>query len=1161
MNKKKGKALVVGAGISGIRSALDLAEFGYGVTLIDRDSHFGGVLSQLDYQFPTDRCGMCKMLPLTDRDASSQYCLRKGLFHENIDIRLGTELIDIEGEPGRFEVLLKEKPRLVDASRCIGCGACVSVCPVEIPDAFNAGLGLRKAIFRPVPHALPNSYTIDFTACTRCGECEKVCPTGAIHVSDQKRQEFNILITDDELVMRDSLKEWLEEEGFTVAMAASGPEALELLAQKTYHLLLTDIKMPGMDGVELLERAKENQPDLHVVMMTAYGTVETAVEAMRIGALDYLMKPFDPDVLIPKVLQIYEDVEMSQGQRLEVGAIVFSGGVSYFDPTGGKDPFGYDAYPDVVTSLEFERLFSGVGPTQGKLMRPSDGKPVRKVAWIQCVGSRDLQTDADFCSNICCMYAIKEARVAKEKSAGELETTIFYMDMRTFGKSYQRYRDQAETDDGVAFIKGRVHSVTADDKDGRLLLRYVNYNGAVFESHQDMVVLAVGQRPAAGAEKMAETLGIELNPWGFCKTRPFSMSQAITAEGAALEGIVISGAFSGLRDISETVIQASSASVYASRVIHASGGSLEPQITELAEIEDNLTDIGREFPRILIALCTCGNALSPYISPAKWQAGLESDPAVARVILLDQTCTAQGWDALIETVRTHAPNRLLIGACQPYLYARKLRELSEQVGLSPALIDVVDIRSPVFTEPEAAESQKELAPDIISAEIARILTMGIVRLKSVEPSPTPCLPVLQNALIVGGGIAGMTAALAIADHGFKTDLIEKGTDLGGNLHWLPPTIEGDDLQALCETTCQQVNKHPLIQVHTQTEVISAFGQVGNFLTTIENRDGDVETLQHGVAILATGGGEAVTDAYKSGSSASIVTQMELAIKLRDHTIDPSRLETVVMIQCVDSREEPRNYCSRVCCVSALKHALDFKAQNPELTVYVLYRDMMSYGFTETWFTKAREAGVIFMAYTKDRKPEVTLDGENGDAVQVTLFESVLGQNVQIDTDLLVLATGVTPNLTPALADAFGVKRDQDGFFQEAESKWRPVDAIKEGVFACGLVHSPRNVTESIATAEAAAQRALRILCRKDLPAGKVVAIVRHSLCSLCERCIDACPYGARTLDMDAEIVRVNPVMCQGCGSCASVCPNSASVVEGFEMPQMFGVIDATLLNN
>ena len=416
MIKKIGKALVVGAGISGIRAALDLAETGYGVTLIDRSTHLGGILSQLDYQFPSNRCGMCKMLPLVDRDVSSQYCLRKGLFHENIEILLSTELISVEGEPGSFQVMLKQKPNWVDPELCVGCGKCVDVCPVEVPDAFNAGFVSRKAIYLPVPHAIPNPYLIDFSVCTRCGECEKVCPTGAIRLSEQDREKFKILVVDDELIVRDSLKEWLEQEGFTIDVAESGADALEQLNRKSYHLMLTDIKMPGMDGVEVLKKAKEGFPELTVVMMTAYATVETAVEAMKIGALDYLVKPFDPEKLISMTLGIYEDLEAAKGRRIEVGALVLCGGTDYYDPSTGKNPLGYRINPNVVTSLEFERIFSGSGPSQGRLVRPFDGKPIRKVAWLQCVGSRDLQEDADFCSNICCMYAIKEALVAKEKT-------------------------------------------------------------------------------------------------------------------------------------------------------------------------------------------------------------------------------------------------------------------------------------------------------------------------------------------------------------------------------------------------------------------------------------------------------------------------------------------------------------------------------------------------------------------------------------------------------------------------------------------------------------------------------------------------------------------------------------------------------------------------
>ena len=1138
MLKKIGKALVVGAGISGIRAALDLAETGYGVILIDRSPHMGGILSQLDYQFPSNHCGMCKMLPLVDRDISSQYCLRKGLFHENIEILLSTDLLSVQGEPGNYQVTLRQKPNWVDPERCMGCGFCTDACPVEVPDLFNTGFVSRKAIYLPVPHALPNPYIIDFSTCTRCGECEKVCPTGAIRLFEQDREKFRILVVDDELIVRDSLKEWLKEEGFTVDAAESGPDALEMLNEKQYHLMLTDIKMPGMDGVEVLKKAKEAFPDLTVVMMTAYATVETAVEAMKIGALDYLVKPFDLDALIPMTLTIYEDLEVAQGRHLEVGALVLCGGTDYYDPAEGKNLYGYGVFPNVVTSLEFERIFSGSGPSQGNLVRPFDGKPIRRVAWIQCVGSRDLQANADFCSNICCMYAIKEALVAKEKTGGKLETTLFYMDMRTFGKSYQRYRDQAETQGGVCFERGRVHSVTMAEDSGDLVIRYMDRNGAIQESQQDMVVLAVGQRPAKGTAELAELMEIGLNPFGFIETEPFSLNQT------GREGIVVGGAFAGLKDISDSVIQASAAALSASRVIHASGGALNSE----PESEAKTVDVSREVPRILVAICTCNGGLSEHLNEQKIMDRLTANPVVDRIEFLEQTCTANGWNALSKLVEEHKPNRLLIGACLPYVYTRKLRELERQTGLSASLMDVVDIRTPSFSS--TAENQKEL-----SALIMSTLEMGITRLKRIDPSPVATVRISQQALVIGAGISGMTAALAIADHGFKVFLVEKTDQLGGNLIWLKRTIEGHETQMLLDELRQKIQKHPLITVHTQTQVVSSYGEVGLFFTTIENSEGRAQSLEHGVTIFSTGGTEAPCISYGCGTSEGIVTHKELEIKLNDNTIDPTALKSVVMIQCVDCREEPRNYCSRVCCNSGLKHALYLKEQNPDIAVYILYRDMMTYGFSETYFTRARNAGVMFVQYEVDNKPQVrSMDG----AIRVTVFEPIIGQDMIIDSDLLVLASGVVPTLPVDLVETIGAIVDQNGFFQEAETKWRPVDSLKEGIFACGLAHSPRTISETIATAEAAAQRSLRILNRKNLPAGKVVAKIHHSLCCLCERCIDACPYGARTLDEDLGQVMINPVMCQGCGSCATVCPNSASTLEGFQKQQMLEVIDAAL---
>jgi len=1153
-----GKTLVAGAGISGIRSALDLAETGYKVLLIDASDHIGGLLGQLDYQFPTSTCGYCRMLPMFDRDQSSQHCLRKGLFHENIEIALSTQLISVEGEPGDLKVTLKQNPSLIDSSLCTGCGECEAVCPVFVNNPFNEGLSKRKAVYLPSPQSFSNAYTIDYAACTRCGECEKVCPTGAIKFTDQDREKFKILVVDDEKIVRESTKEWLKEEGFSVTTADSGQKALEIMAELPFNMMLTDIKMPGMDGVELLGKAKEKNSDLCVIMMTAYAAVDSAVDAMKQGALDYLTKPFDPDVLIAMVTKVYHEFEVAEARIEQVDALILSGGTEFFKPELGINPYGYGVLPGVITSMEFERLISGTGPSGagvnpgpglGQLTHPSTGKPVQKVAWLQCVGSRDVQEDAPFCSSVCCMISIKEAVLAKEKFGPDIETTIFYMDMRTIGKSFEDYKLNAQNENHVRFVRARIHSLTQDYKnqENGLLARYVDIQGNTHEDDFDLVVLATGQRPARQMTEFALKNDMETNPWGFIQPRPFSMVKT------SRQGIFSGGSLSGLKDISDSVTCASAAALEACKVmVQAGKTTIQTSVVDTNDMDatdrEDLAVLARETPKVLTVLCSCGNDFSQKLDIETLKTGLGRIPENDSIEIMDKLCEEEGLNELIELIQTRKPNRLVLGACLPCIQKQRIRELGKAAGLHPSLVESLDIISILNQYPD-------LQVDPATQKITRELKILISKARFKNPVPEEQLNSNQNALVIGGGIAGITTALSIADSGYQVDLVEKNDSLGGNLLWMDKTVDNLDIQAFLSEKIEQLESHDHVKIHKKAEIERSENRPGELVTVLNKGNEQYETISHGVTILATGGSQAPLVSGEDDGHSMELTQKDFEMAVQDKKIDPEKLETVVMIQCSGTRDEKRNYCSRVCCIRALKNALFLKEKNPDVQVYIFYRDMMSYGFYEEYYTRAKNLGVIFFQYDPADKP-VTLKHE--DKVIVKTRDLLLDMPVEIEADCVIHATGIISDLSEALAGEYGAERDAFHFFKEADSKFRPVDSMNYRVFSCGLSLKPSTIEEAVASAEASAIRAIRILSHDRLVSGKIVAATHTATCSICKMCVDTCPYGARFVDDLEEKIVVDPAACQGCGVCAAVCPSDSAFLEGFDGRQMLDVIDMAL---
>lgn len=827
---------------------------------------------------------------------------------------------------------------------------------------------------------------------------------------------------------------------------------------------------------------------------------------------------------------------------LNVGAVILSPGFKPFDPSG-FDFYGYGKIPDVVTSLEYERLLSSGGPCMGHLVRPSDHREPKSIAWIQCVGSRNTnRCENGYCSSVCCMYAIKEALVTAEHIAGdELTQSIFYMDIRSHGKDFDRFYESAKTK-GVRFIKARPHTIEAGQDNCGVTMRYAQEDGQVMIEHFDMAVLSIGLEPTTDVKQLADIFKLDLNQYRFAKTSDFSPACSNRP------GVYVAGAFQAPKAIPRAVTEASTAAVEAATALIRSRGDLTKQ-----KIYPSERSIANEEVRIGVFICSCGINIAGVINVDEVAKYASSLPHVVHVENNLFSCSADTQEMMAKKIVENSLNRIIIAACTPRTHEALFQETLQETGLNPYLVEMANIRNQ-----NAWVHQRE--PEMATAKAKDQVRMAIAKAALSVPIERTKVNVIPKALVIGGGVAGMQTALSLADQNFETVLLEKSDRLGGNAWKVNTTDQGEAIRPYLEGLIKRVETHSGIQVLKNASVTSAKGSVGNFTSTVQV-DGGQREIAYGVAVLAIGGRESRPEEYLFGQDPRVITHLDLDAMLRDDPASLKKAQSIVFIQCVGSRDERRPYCSRICCTHSVKAAIHLKGLNPKMNVYVLYRDIRTYGEREDLYRKARDLGVLFIRFESERKPSVRRDGKD---LTVEVYDPILRMPVTIAVDHVVLAAAMEANDSHELTELYKCAVNADGFLNEAHPKLRPVDMSVDGLFVAGLCNYPKPLNETIAQAKAAAARAAVILSQTEMTLDAIKSFVTDK-CDGCALCLDVCPYRAikledyKTANGQGHFrISTDKALCKGCGLCSATCPKGGVYVHGFTMDQLRAQVVAAL---